>query len=203
MSCQREVMPAERPSLMICRTILNSGLDVELGSGTAPLLANSSSALYPSWMRSVASPPSSTMMSGPPPSAFQSSMRSVHHQYSSSVSPFQAKTAAESRATAAAAWSCVLKMLHEHQRTLAPSAVSVSMSTAVWMVMWSDPEMLAPARGWFAPNSVRHAMSPGISTSAMSSSMRPKSASLISLTLYSRPEEVFSTVHIADAMIVN
>jgi hypothetical protein len=29
----------------------------------------------------------------------------VHHQYSSRVSPFQAKTAAESRATAAAAWS--------------------------------------------------------------------------------------------------
>lgn len=31
---------------------------------------------------------------------------SVHHQYSSRVSPFHAKQAAESRATAAAAWSC-------------------------------------------------------------------------------------------------
>ena len=54
------------------------------------------------WMSSVASPPSSTSMSGPPPSG-QVSICSVHHQYSSSVSPFQAKTAAESRAIAAAA----------------------------------------------------------------------------------------------------
>ena len=52
-------------------------------------------------MRRVASPPSSTMMSrGSEP---QSSILSVHHQYSSRVSPFQANTAAESRATAAAA----------------------------------------------------------------------------------------------------
>ena len=41
----------------------------------------------------------------------------MHHQYSSSVSPFHANTAAESRATAAAAWSCVEKMLHEHHLT--------------------------------------------------------------------------------------
>ncbi|KAH7867358.1 hypothetical protein Vadar_032460 [Vaccinium darrowii] len=32
------------------------------------------------------------------------------------VSPFHAKTAAESGAIAAAAWSCVDKMLHEHHR---------------------------------------------------------------------------------------
>ena len=56
-------------------------------------------------MSRVASPPSSTSRSGPLPSG-QDSICSVHHQYSSSVSPFQAKTAAESRATAAAAWSC-------------------------------------------------------------------------------------------------
>jgi hypothetical protein len=59
------------------------------------------------------------------------SICSVHHQYSSSVSPFQANTAALSRAMAAAAWSWVLKMLQEHQRTSAPRLVSVSMSTAV------------------------------------------------------------------------
>jgi len=35
-----------------------------------------------------------------------------------------------SAAIAAAAWSCVEKMLHEAQRTCAPSAVSVSISTA-------------------------------------------------------------------------
>jgi hypothetical protein len=42
-------------------------------------------------------------------------------------------------ATAAAAWSWVEKMLQETQRTSAPSAVSVSMSTAVWIVMCREP----------------------------------------------------------------
>ena len=122
------------------------------------------------WMRRVASPPSSTMMSrGSEP---QSSILSVHHQYSSRVSPFQANTAAESRATAAAAWSWVEKMLHEHQRTTAPSATRVSMSTAVWMVMWSEPEMFAPLRGWAGPNSLIMDMRPGISTCASSISRR-------------------------------
>jgi len=50
----------------------------------------------------------------------------VHHQYSSSVSPFQAKTAAPAGrsgvpvgpiAAAAAAWSWVEKTLHDAQRT--------------------------------------------------------------------------------------
>ena len=54
-------------------------------------------------------------------------------------------------ATAAAAWSWVEKMLQEAQRTSAPSATSVSMSTAVWMVMWSDPAMRAPASGLESP----------------------------------------------------
>ena len=49
---------------------------------------------------------------------------------------------------AAAAWSWVEKMLHEAQRTSAPSAVSVSISTAVWMVMCSEPVMRAPFSGW-------------------------------------------------------
>ena len=112
---------------------------------------------------SIAAPPSSTMISGPASSP-QSSARSVHHQYSSSVSPFHAKTDAESRAMAEAAWSWVEKMLHEHHRTLAPSAVSVSIRTAVWTVMWRDPVMLVPARGCSAPYSLRQAISPGIST---------------------------------------
>ena len=47
-------------------------------------------------------------------------------------------------ATAAAAWSWVEKMLQLAQRTSAPSSTSVSMSTAVWMVMCSEPEMRAP-----------------------------------------------------------
>jgi hypothetical protein len=80
----------------------------------------------------------------------------VHHQYSSSVSPFQANTGTPLGAsavpsgpttTAAAAWSWVEKMLHDAQRTSAPRATRVSMSTAVWIVMCSDPAMRAPARG--------------------------------------------------------
>merc|ERR1719316_1341418 len=92
----------------------------------------------------------------------QVSICSVHHQYSGSVSPFQAKQAqVPALATAAAAWSCVLKMLQEHQRTLAPNAERVSMSTAVWIVMWREPEMFTPLNGCLKPYSLRHAMSPG------------------------------------------
>ena len=84
----------------------------------------------------------------------------MHHQYSSSVSPFQANTGTPwgssgvpsgPTAMAAAAWSWVEKMLQEAQRTSAPSATSVSMSTAVWMVMCSDPAMRAPASGLESP----------------------------------------------------
>ena len=39
-------------------------------------------------------------------------------------------------------------MLHEAHRTCAPSETSVSMSTAVRMVMCSDPEIRAPRSGW-------------------------------------------------------
>ncbi len=109
---------------------LNSSLSVESGSGTAPARSYSP----PLWTSSVASPPSSRIMFGPSPSG-QVSACSVHHQYSSSVSPFQAKTGMPASAIAAAAWSCVEKMLHEHQRTSAPSAIRVSISTAVCTVM--------------------------------------------------------------------
>ena len=44
----------------------------------------------------------------------------MHHSYSSSLSPFQAKTGTPRAAIAAAAWSWVEKMLHELQRTVAP-----------------------------------------------------------------------------------
>ena len=90
------------------------------------------------------------------PPAKRSASR-VHHQYSSSVSPFQAKTATPlgastvpvgPTATAAAAWSWVEKMLQLAQRTSAPSAVSVSISTAVCTVMCRLPMMRAPRSGW-------------------------------------------------------
>jgi len=53
---------------------------------------------------------------------------------SSSDSPLCAKTGMPAFATAAAAWSCVEKMLQLAQRTDAPSSTSVSMRMAVSMV---------------------------------------------------------------------
>ncbi len=75
----------------------------------------------------------------------------MHHQYSSSVSPFHANTGTPRAAMAAAAWSWVEKMLHDAQRTVAPSSSSVSMSTAVWIVMCNEPVILAPRSGCSAP----------------------------------------------------
>ena len=71
----------------------------------------------------------------------------MHQSYSASVSPFHANTGTPSAAMAAAAWSWVEKMLHDDQRTCAPSATSVRMSTAVCTVMWIQPMMRAPASG--------------------------------------------------------
>ena len=79
----------------------------------------------------------------------------MHHQYSSRVSPFQAKTgtpcgvvggAVGPTTTAAAAWSWVEKMLQEAQRTSAPRATRVSIRTAVWIVMCSEPAIRAPGQ---------------------------------------------------------
>ena len=89
-------------------------------------------------------------MFGVSPSGHRSAW-SVHHQYSSSDSPFHANTGTPRAAMAAAAWSWVEKMLHDAQRTFAPSSRSVSMSTAVWIVMWSEPVILAPRSGCSAP----------------------------------------------------
>ena len=139
----------------------NSSLGADDGSGTAPAFSYST----PLWTNRVASPPSSRIMLGPPWPG-QVSACSVHHQYSSSVSPFQAKTGIPAAAMAAAAWSWVEKMLQLAQRTSAPSAVSVSISTAVWMVMCREPVILAPRSGWLGAYSSRTAISPGISCSA-------------------------------------
>src|SRR5215468_4464934 len=93
-----------------------------------------------------------------------------------------AKTGVPFTAMAAAAWSWVEKMLHEAQRTSAPSACRVSMRTAVWMVMCSEPLMRAPRRGCWLAYSSRIAMRPGISVSAIRISLRPQSARLRSVT---------------------
>ena len=159
------------------------------GSGTAPARSYSS----PRCTNSVASPPSSRIRFGPAPSG-HSSARAVAHQYSSSVSPFQANTGTPTgasadppgpTATAAAAWSCVEKMLHEAQRSEAPSWRSVSINTAVCTVMCSEPVMRAPAKGRSPAYCSRSAIKPGISCSARRISSRPNSARPRSLTLKS------------------
>jgi hypothetical protein len=86
---------------------------------------------------------------------------------------------------AAAAWSCVEKILHEAQRTFAPSAFRVSMRTAVWIVMCSDPATRAPLSGCCAAYSARIAIRAGISPSAMAISFLPHSARERSATLKS------------------
>src|SRR5687767_5678253 len=75
-------------------------------------------------------------------------------------------------------------MLHEAQRTVAPSACSVSTSTAVWIVMCRLPVTRAPFSGWLLAYSARIAISAGISLSAMRISLRPQSASDRSATAY-------------------
>src|SRR6476660_3507129 len=76
-------------------------------------------------------------------------------------------------------------MLHDAQRTSAPSATSVSINTAVWMVMCSEPVIRAPASGWRSAYSRRVAIRPGISCSASWISLRPKPAKARSATLKS------------------
>src|SRR6185312_2551304 len=101
----------------------------------------------PLWISSVASPPSSTISSGPRlPGCVSAS--SVHCQYSSSVSPFHANTGMPSAAIAAAQSSWVEKMLQDAQRTDAPSAASVSISTAVSLVMCNEPVTRTPCNGF-------------------------------------------------------
>ena len=82
----------------VSRMIRCSSLSAPAGSGTAPAASYS----LPRWISSVASPPSSRIMFGPSPSGHVRAW-SVHHQYSSSVSPFQAKTGMPASAIAAAA----------------------------------------------------------------------------------------------------
>src|SRR5512140_598397 len=74
-------------------------------------------------------------------------------------------------------------MLHDDQVTSAPRAVSVSISTAVWIVMCRHPAMRAPFKGWSSAYFLRVAIRPGISFSARVISFRPKAARDRSATL--------------------
>src|SRR5215213_6954358 len=172
-------------------------------SGTTPSASNR----VPRWTSSVASPPSSSSMFGPttsPDSSRNSKRRWVAHQYWGSVSPFQANTGTPEGCSgvpspttiAAAAWSCVEKMLQLTHRTSAPSEVRVSMRTAVCTVMCSEPAMRAPASGWASPYSARRAIRPGISCSASWISLRPKPARERSATLKSPSVRMRASVRV-------
>ena len=63
-----------------------------------------------SWIISVKSPPSSKIIFASQSSPSFLQVCSRHHSYSSSVSPFQAKTGTPAAAMAAAAWSWVEKI---------------------------------------------------------------------------------------------
>src|SRR5487761_2465867 len=117
------------------RMTFHSSGSSSAADGTAPAFSYSA----PLCTSMVASPPSSRIRFGPG-SPGQVSACSVHHQYSSSVSPFQANTGmprgfstvpSGPTATAAAAWSWVEKMLQLHQRTSAPLK---SFATAVGVI---------------------------------------------------------------------
>src|SRR5215472_2829479 len=117
-------LAASTPSM----TLHSSGSS-SAGAGTWPSASNSA----PLCTSSVASPPSSSSTLGPSAPG-QVSACSVHHQYSGSVSPFQANTGmprgssgvpSGPTATAAAAWSWVEKMLQLAHRTCAPRATRV------------------------------------------------------------------------------
>ena len=178
-----------KDSVRLASTTCHSSGSSSLAVGTTPTASNSD----PLWTSRVASPPSSRIRLGPSPSGHSRTWR-VAHQYSSSVSPFQANTGTPRRSSgepsgphtaAAAAWSWVEKMLQLAHRTRAPRTTRVSMRTAVCTVMCSDPAMRAPARGCWSANSARRAMRPGISCSARRISLRPNPWSARSATRWS------------------
>ena len=63
------------------------------------------------------------------------------------------------------------------------ASTSVSISTAVWMVMCSEPVTRTPLSGFGGAYLPRMDIRPGISCSAMSISLRPQSASEMSRDL--------------------
>src|SRR2546421_10487222 len=69
-------------------------------------------------------------------------------------------------------------------------SLHMTISTAVWIVMCSDPVMRAPLSGWAFANSSRMAIRPGISVSAMRISLRPQAASDASAITQSAAEEL-------------
>ena len=74
-------------------------------------------------------------------------------------------------------------ILQELQVTSAPISTSVSIKTAVWIVMCRHPAILAPFKGFVSLYCFLNDISPGISASANVISFLPQSARSMSLTL--------------------
>src|SRR6185436_17173918 len=138
----------------------------------------------------VRSPPSSNIIFNGLSALPKNNVCSIHQSASSNVSPFHANTPIPAAAIAAAAWSCVENILQELHLTSAPNSISVSIKTAVWIVMCKQPAILAPCSGFVFPYSSLRAISPGISASANFISLRPHSARLISATLWARLKSI-------------
>ncbi len=104
------------------------------------------------------------------------SVCSRHHQYSSLGSPFQAKNRNALCGQSLPLLHLGLKILQEDQRTSAPRAISVSIKTAVSIVMCNEPVIFTPARGLGFTIFFARAINPGISFSQMVIFLRPQSA---------------------------
>lgn len=89
-----------------------------------------------------------------------------------------------------------IEYISQGKLTSAPRVVRVSMSTAVWRVMWRQPAMRAPFRGLDWPYSSLIFISPGISFSAMSMALRPHSARLMSAVDVNQGRENLQKHHI-------
>ena len=96
----------------------------------------------------MASPPSSTTSCGPLAARDGTAPSRCSPSTPRGSRPSRRRPGTPAWAMAAAAWSWVEKMLHEAQRTEAPSSTRVSMSTAVWIVMCREPVMRTPLSGF-------------------------------------------------------
>ena len=138
---------------------------------------------YFSWMSDVRSPPSFRIMFRGCFPRNAVGICSMHHKYSSSISPFHVKMGMPVAAIVAAAWSWVEKMLQDDHETCNPRATRVSIRMAVCIVIWRQPAIRAPLSGCDGPHFAHIYMRPGFSFSVICISLQLKAASEVSATL--------------------
>jgi hypothetical protein len=141
-----------------------------------------SSSSQPLWMSSVTSPPSSTTSCGPLPPGNEIALPACRSQYSSSVSPFQAKTGVPVFRDGGGG-----VVLRREDVARGPAHVGAELLQRLDEHRGLDRHVQragdAHAGERLAgPNFLRTDMRPGISCSATEISLRPQSASEMSLT---------------------